>query len=57
MKNAVLVVGLAVCGQLTAGTCVMESARKIPLVKEADVLVVGGSSGAVSVPAGSVTAI
>ena len=48
MKNAVLVVGLAVCGQLTAGTCVMESARKIPLVKEADVLVVGGSSGAVS---------
>lgn len=48
MKNAVLVVGLAVCGQLMAGTCVMESARKIPLVKEADVLVVGGSSGAVS---------
>ena len=47
-KRAMVVVGLAVCGQLAAGTCVMESARKIPLVKETDVLVVGGSSGAVS---------
>ena len=47
-KRAMVVVGLAVCGQLAAGTCVMESARKIPLVKETDVLVVGGASGAVT---------
>ena len=46
--RTMLVVGLAVCGQAVAGTCVMESARKIPLMKETDVLVVGGSSGAVT---------
>ena len=48
MQNTLLMVGLAVCGQLAAGTCVMESARRIPLVKETDVLVVGGSSAAVT---------
>ena len=48
MVRVAFVVGLAVCGQLAAGTCVMESARRIPLVKETDVLVVGGSSAAVT---------
>ena len=31
--RTMLMVGLAVCGQAVAGTYVMESARKIPLVK------------------------
>ena len=46
--RAMVMVGLAVWGQLAVGTCVIESARQIPLVKETEVLVVGGSSGAVS---------
>ena len=41
-------IGLAVFGQVLAGDFIQESARRIPLVKETDVLVVGGSSGAVS---------
>ena len=48
MKYTMLMAGLVVVGQVLAGGFVQESARKIPLVKEADVLVVGGSSGAVS---------
>ena len=44
----VLIFGLAVFGQVLAADFIQESARKIPLVKETDVLVVGGSSGAVS---------
>ena len=43
-----IVIMLVVCGSALAGGFVQESARKIPLVKETDVLVVGGSSGAVS---------
>ena len=41
-------IGLAVFGQVLAGDFIQESARRIPLVKETDVLVVGGSSGAVT---------
>ena len=48
MRQIVLIAGLAACGQLVAVSCIKESARRIPLVKETDVLVVGGSSGAVS---------
>ena len=48
MKHLTFLAGLAVCGPALAGVFVQESARKIPLVKETDVLVVGGSSGAVS---------
>ena len=44
----VLIFGLAVFGQVLAADFIQESARRIPLVKETDVLVVGGSSGAVS---------
>ena len=38
----------ALCALTLPGGFVQESARRIPLVKETDVLVVGGSSGAVS---------
>ena len=48
MRHITLIAGLAACGQLVAVSSIQESARKIPLVKETDVLVVGGSSGAVS---------
>ena len=48
MKHSMLLAGLAVYGFALAGGFVQESARWIPLVKETDVLVVGGSSGAVS---------
>ena len=48
MKHLTFLAGLAVCGPALAGGFVQESARKIPLVKETDVLVVGGSSAAVS---------
>ena len=48
MKHLTFLAGLAVCGPALAGVFVQESARKIPLVKETDVLVVGGSSAAVS---------
>ena len=48
MKHSMLLAGLAVYGFALAGGFVQESARRIPLVKETDVLVVGGSSGAVT---------
>ena len=48
MKHLTLLAGLAVCGSALASGFVQESARQIPLVKETDVLVVGGSSGAVT---------
>ena len=48
MRHITLIAGLAACGQLVAVSSIQESARRIPLVKETDVLVVGGSSGAVS---------
>lgn len=48
MTRTVFVAGLAVFGQLVAGDCVVESARRIPLAADSDVLVLGGSSGAVA---------
>ena len=46
--NALSALCLALSVSALAGGVVQESARRIPLVKETDVLVVGGSSGAIS---------
>ena len=54
MNNALVgILCLASATSVFAGDFIQESARKIPLVKETDVLVVGGSSGAVSAALGA----